>query len=97
MAKNGAKGGGRKGAIRGRTQFLLPNGHYAKRDRKTGEILSVKADTRPYKGVVRETAQPEVTPWAEPQSPSRHLERESAGITGSASDVGPVAWGVRTR
>jgi len=54
MAKNGAKDGGRKGAIRGRTQFLLPNGHYAKRDRKTGEIISVKADTKPYKGIVKE-------------------------------------------
>lgn len=62
MAKNGAKGGGRKGAIRGRTQFLLPNGHYAKRDRKTGEIISVKADTKPYKGVVREPSQPRPQP-----------------------------------
>lgn len=58
MAKNGVKGGGRKGAIRGRTQFLLPNGHYAKRDRKTGAIISVKADYTPYKGVTRETSQP---------------------------------------
>ena len=62
MAKNGAKGGGRKGAIRGRTQFLLPNGHYAKRDRKTGEIISVKADTKPYKGVVKEPTQPRSQP-----------------------------------
>jgi hypothetical protein len=57
MAKNGAKGDGRKGAIRGRTQFLLPNGHYAKRDRKTGAIISVKADTKPYKGIVKEVGQ----------------------------------------
>ena len=52
MAKN--KGGRRIGAIRGRTQFLLPNGHYAKRDRATGEILSIKADRKPYKNVVIE-------------------------------------------
>jgi hypothetical protein len=58
MAKNGARGGGRRGAIRGRTQFLLPNGRYAKRDRRTGEILSIKADTRPYKGVVIERDAP---------------------------------------
>ncbi|MGI8404042.1 MAG: hypothetical protein ACR2OE_04630 [Thermomicrobiales bacterium] len=54
MAKNGRKGGGRRGAIRGRTQFLLPNGHYAKRDRQTGEILAIKADLKPFKGVVME-------------------------------------------
>lgn len=54
MAKNGTKGGGRQGAIRGRTQYLLPNGHYAKRDRKTGEILAIKSDFRPFKGVVIE-------------------------------------------
>jgi hypothetical protein len=52
MAKN--KGGRRVGAIRGRTQFMLPNGHYAKRDRRTGEILSIKADTKPYKNVIIE-------------------------------------------
>jgi hypothetical protein len=54
MAKNGAKGGGRRGAVRNRTQFRLPNGHYAKRNRQTGEILSIKADRTPYKGVVIE-------------------------------------------
>ncbi len=54
MAKNSLNGGGRRGAVRGRTQFLLPNGHYAKRDRKTGEILAVKADRTPFKGVVIE-------------------------------------------
>ena len=52
MAKN--KGGRRVGAIRGRTQFMLPNGHYAKRDRQTGEILSIKADKKPYKNVIIE-------------------------------------------
>ena len=52
MARN--KGGRRVGAIRGRTQFMLPNGHYAKRDRRTGEILSIKADTKPYRNVIIE-------------------------------------------
>ena len=52
MAKN--VGGRRIGAIRGRTQFRLPNGHYAKRDRRTGEIISIKADRKPYKNVVIE-------------------------------------------
>jgi hypothetical protein len=50
MAKN--VGGRRIGAIRGRAQYRLPNGHYAKIDRKTGEILSIKADRTPYRNVV---------------------------------------------
>jgi hypothetical protein len=50
------KGGRRVGAIRGRTQFRLPSGHYAKRDRRTGEILSIKADKKPYKNVIIERA-----------------------------------------
>jgi len=54
MAKNGGPGGGRRGAIRGRTQFRLPNGHYAKRNRLTGEILAFKADLKPFRNVVRE-------------------------------------------
>lgn len=58
VAKNGAKGGGRLGAIRNRTQFQLPSGHWAKRDTRTGEIISVKADRAPYKGVVREKHPP---------------------------------------
>jgi hypothetical protein len=59
MAKN--IGGRRIGAIRGRTQFRLPSGHYAKRNRWTGEILSVKADLEPYKNVVIEKPQPTPT------------------------------------
>lgn len=69
MAKNGAKGGGRRGAIRNRTQFQLPSGHYAKRDARTGEIISVKADLKPYKGVVREKHPP--TSYALPPSTPR--------------------------
>lgn len=68
MAKNGRKGGGRRGAVRGRTQFLLPNGHYAKRDRQTGEILAIKADLKPFKGVVKEK---------EPVHHNHNLESES--------------------
>lgn len=52
MAKN--VGGRRIGAIRGRTQFRLPSGHYAKRNRQTGEVLSIKADRKPYKNVIIE-------------------------------------------
>jgi hypothetical protein len=52
MARNQRHGGGRRGAIRNRTQFPLPNGHYAKVNRATGHMLSVKADRKPYKGVV---------------------------------------------
>jgi hypothetical protein len=50
MARN--RPGGRRGAVRGRTQFRLPNGRYAKVDRATGHILSIKADDQPYKGIV---------------------------------------------
>ena len=46
------------GAVRGRTQFRLPNGHYAKVDRTTGKIVSIKADRAPYKGVVITAAPP---------------------------------------
>jgi hypothetical protein len=52
VAKN--MGGRRIGAIRGRTQFMLPNGHYAKRDRYTGEILTIKSDKTPYRNVIIE-------------------------------------------
>ena len=52
MARNTGKG--RRGAIQGRTQFRLPSGHYAKRDRRTGEILAIKKDMKPFKGVVME-------------------------------------------
>lgn len=62
MARNNPNGRGRLGAIRGRTQFKLPSGHYAKRDRQTGEILSVKADFKPYKGIVIEKHPPTTVP-----------------------------------
>ena len=54
MARNRKGGGSRIGAIRNRTQFMLPDGHWAKRDSRTGEILSIKADKNPYKSITKE-------------------------------------------
>lgn len=83
MAKN-RKGGGRVGAVRGRTQFQLPNGHYAKRDTRTGEILSVKADLKPYKGIVKEKPQ---------QQPSPLHEAPRRALTSSRKPFPPLhAW-----
>lgn len=54
MAKNGPKGGGRKGAVRGRSQFRTPNGNWAKRDKDSGRIIDQKKTPGPYKGVTKE-------------------------------------------
>jgi hypothetical protein len=54
LAKNAPKGPGRRGAVKGRSQFIGPGGHPVKRDTKTGRILDVKADLAPFKGVRRE-------------------------------------------
>lgn len=55
MAKNGLKGGGRKGAVKGRSQFLNPLAKkFAKRNTKTGKVIDVKADKKPFKGVRKE-------------------------------------------
>ncbi len=54
MAKNGPKGGGRIGAVRGRSQFKTPQGLAAKRDTKTGRIMDVKTSGGDFKGVRRE-------------------------------------------
>ena len=55
MATNPPKGDGhRNGAVRDRSQFRLPNGHWVKRDMETGRIMDVKSDTTPFKGVRRE-------------------------------------------
>lgn len=48
MAKNTGKGY-RRGAVKNRSEFKLPNGNYAKRDTKTGRILNQSAN--PHKGV----------------------------------------------
>jgi hypothetical protein len=54
MATNPPKGAGRRGAVRQRSQFLAPNGNWAKRDAKTGRIMDQKQDGTPFKGVRRE-------------------------------------------
>jgi hypothetical protein len=54
MAKNGPKGGGRRGAVRSRSQFKAPNGNFAKRDTRTGRIMDQKTSGGAFKGVRRE-------------------------------------------
>jgi len=54
MAKNPPPGPGRRGAGKGRSQFIGPGGHPVKRDTATGRILDVKADLKPFKGVRKE-------------------------------------------
>ncbi|MCR6630142.1 MAG: hypothetical protein NVV74_08885 [Magnetospirillum sp.] len=55
MATNPPKGDGhRNGAVRDRSQFQHPNGHWVKRDADTGRIMDVKSDNAPFKGVRRE-------------------------------------------
>ena len=54
MAKNAPPGPGRRGAVKGRSQFVGPGGHHVKRDAQTGRILDVKADLKPFKGVRKE-------------------------------------------
>lgn len=50
MATNPPKGDGhRNGAVRDRTQFLHPNGHWYKRDDDTGRIIDCKSDQDPFK------------------------------------------------
>jgi hypothetical protein len=54
MAKNPPKGPGRRGAVKERSQFLAPNGNWAKRDARTGRIMDQKQDGTRFKGVRRE-------------------------------------------
>jgi hypothetical protein len=49
MAKNTGDGY-RRGAVTGRTQFHRPDGHWQKRDERTGRLMDVKDDGKPYKG-----------------------------------------------
>jgi hypothetical protein len=42
------------GPIKGRSQFQTPSGKWAKRDTSTGQIVNVKADPKPFKGVRKE-------------------------------------------
>jgi hypothetical protein len=53
MAKNTGLGY-RVGAVKGRSQFSTPSGLPAKRNDKTGRIMDVKSDRKPFKGVRRE-------------------------------------------
>lgn len=79
MAKN--IGGRRIGAVRGRTQFQLPDGRWAKRDRTTGAVIAIKKDGEPFKGVARErvavmapeTIQPLASVIPFPPASSRHI------------------------
>lgn len=55
MAKNNNKSDGfLNGAIRDRSQFQHPNGHWIKRDTATGQIKDVKHDETPFKSVRKE-------------------------------------------
>ncbi len=54
MAKNGPKGGGRSGAVRGRQQFFNARTRtWFKVDRGSGRIMDGKADGKPFKGVTK--------------------------------------------
>lgn len=55
MATNGAKGGGRHGAVRERSQTFNPQtNQFVKRDTNTGRFMDVKQDGTPFKGVRKE-------------------------------------------
>ena len=46
----------RKGAVDNRTQLDLDpkNGKFVKRDRETGQVVDLKEDNKPFKGVAHE-------------------------------------------
>lgn len=55
MATNPPKGDNhRNGAVRDRSQFERPDGHWQKRDTGNGQFMTVKNDGKPHKGVRRE-------------------------------------------
>ena len=55
MATNPPKGDGhRNGAVKNRSQFKTPSGNYAKRNSDNGQIMDVKSDKKPFKGVRKE-------------------------------------------
>lgn len=55
MAKNGAPGGGRIGAVKDRSQFKAPNGNWVKRDGSSGQFMDQKTSSdAPFKGVRKE-------------------------------------------
>jgi hypothetical protein len=57
MATNPPKGDGHRiGAVRDRSQVFNPHTRrYVKRDDRTGRFLDQKADSKPFKGVRRES------------------------------------------
>ena len=55
MAKNGARGGGRVGAVSKRSQVQNPRtGKWVKRDASTGRFMATKRTGGSFKGVRRE-------------------------------------------
>lgn len=55
MAKNGAKGNGRTGAVRNRSQVRNPTtGLWSKRDTSSGRFVETKKSGGSFKGVRRE-------------------------------------------
>lgn len=54
MARNGSRGGGRKGSVTNRTQFKHSNGHWVKRNRGNGQFIAQKTSSGPFKGVAKE-------------------------------------------
>ncbi len=43
-----------EGQVKDRSQFQTPSGNWAKRDTSTGQIVNVKSDPTPFKGVRKE-------------------------------------------
>lgn len=55
MAKNGARGSGRVGAVKGRSQVRNPvTGLWTKRDAATGQFMDNKTSGGNFKGVRKE-------------------------------------------
>ena len=55
MAKNGKKGSGRNGAVKGRSQFQNPkNGNWIKRDASSSRFIAMKRAGGPFKRLRRE-------------------------------------------
>lgn len=53
MATNTGNGF-RRGAVTARTQFQRSDGLWQKRDERSGQLMQVKDDGKPFKGVARE-------------------------------------------
>jgi hypothetical protein len=53
MAKNTGSNY-RQGAVTGRTQFQRTDGDWQKRNERNGQLMGVKNDGKPFKGVAKE-------------------------------------------